>query len=130
MTEMLPPTASRVCIESMGKVKFKGKEMMTQPRTSWASKQNPYTGEVPMIEVPIPAIEKPRKGRTKYDAQFEKLLAFKSGIESTEEGFEVLRRAMQRFVKFRNLQDKISIRRQINRKTRMVTLWLEPRDKQ
>lgn len=104
--------------------------MMTQPRTSWASKQNPYTGEVPMIEVPIPEIEKPRKGHTKYDAQFEKLLAFKSGIESTEEGFEVLRRAMQRFVKFRNLQDKISIRRQINKKTRMVTLWLEPRDKQ
>ena len=63
-----------------------------------------------MKEVPLPKVAMPRKGHTKYDAEFEKLLEFKSGIESTEEGFEVLRRAMQRFVKFRNLQDKVSIR--------------------
>ena len=84
-----------------------------------------------MKEVPLPKVAMPRKGQTKYDAEFEKLLEFKSGIESTEQGFEVLRRAMQRFVKFRNLQDKVSIRRKINRSTRMVTLWLEPKkDKQ
>ena len=83
-----------------------------------------------MKEVPLPKVAMPRKGHTKYDAEFEKLLEFKSGIESTEEGFEVLRRAMQRFVKFRGLQDKVSIRRQINRTTRMVTLWLEPKAKQ
>jgi len=83
-----------------------------------------------MKEVPLPKVAMPRKGQTKYDAEFEKLLEFKSGIESTEEGFEVLRRAMQRFVKFRGLQDKVSIRRQINRTTRMVTLWLEPKAKQ
>ena len=83
-----------------------------------------------MKEVPLPKVAMPRKGQTKYDAEFEKLLEFKSGIESTEQGFEVLRRAMQRFVKFRGLQDTVSIRRQINRTTRMVTLWLEPKAKQ
>jgi hypothetical protein len=97
------------------------------PQTTWAKPQNPYTGKVPMKEVPLPKVVMPRKGHTKYDDEFEKLLEFKNGIESTEEGFEVLRRAMQRFVKFRGLQDQISIRRQINRKTRMVTLWLEPK---
>ena len=98
-----------------------------QPQTSWANKRSPFTNKVPMKEVPLPEVVMPRKGRTKYDAEFEKLLKFKSGIESTEEGFEVLRRAMQRFVQFRGIQDKVSIRRQINRKTRMVTLWLEPK---
>ena len=104
--------------------------MNIQPRTNWAGAKNPLTGKVPMKEVPLPKVAMPRKGHTKYDAEFEKLLEFKSGIESTEEGFEVLRRAMQRFVKFRDLQDKVSIRRQINRTTRMVTLWLEPKAKQ
>lgn len=97
------------------------------PRTSWASNNSPYTGKVPLKEVPLPDVVKPRKGHTKYDAEFEKLLEFKSGIESTEEGFEVIRRAMQRFLKFRGMTHQISIRRQINRQTRMVTLWLEPR---
>ena len=99
------------------------------PQTSWANNRSPFTNKVPMKEVPVPKIVQPRKGRTKYDEEFEKLLEFKSGIESTEEGFEVLRRAMMRFVKFRGLQGKISVRRQINRKTRMVTLWLEPKEK-
>jgi hypothetical protein len=99
------------------------------PQTAWANKRSPYTGKVPMKEVPVPKIVQPRKGHTKYDEEFEKLLEFKSGIESTEEGFEVLRRAMQRFVKFRGLQEQVSIRRQIDRKTRMVTLWLEPKEK-
>jgi hypothetical protein len=104
--------------------------MNMQPRTSWAKPHNPFTGKVTMNEVPIPKISMPRKGHTKYDAEFEKLLEFKSGIESTEDGFEVLRRAMQRFLEFRNLKSTISIRRQINKQTRMVTLWLEPKEKQ
>ena len=78
-----------------------------------------------MKEVPIPKSAAPRKGHTKYDDEFEKLLEFKSGIESTEGGFEVLRRALMRFVEFRGLRGKVSVRRQINRTTRMVTLWLE-----
>lgn len=82
-----------------------------------------------MKEVPVPKVVMPRKGHTKYDAEFEKMLEFKTGIESTEDGFEVLRRAMQRFLEFRNLKETISIRRQINKKTRMVTLWLEPKEK-
>lgn len=96
------------------------------PQTTWA-KKSPYTGKVPMKEVPVPKVVMPRKGQTKYDAEFEKLLTFKNGIESTEGGFEVLRRALQRFVKYRNLQEQVSIRRQINRTTRMVTIWLEPK---
>lgn len=101
---------------------------MTYPQTSWANKRSPYTGKVPMREVPLPKVAMPRKGRTKYDDEFEKLLAFNSGIESTEAGFEVLRRALMRFVKFRDLQGKVSVRRQMNRTTRMVTLWLEPKE--
>jgi hypothetical protein len=96
--------------------------------TAWANKNSPYTGKVPVKEVPVPKVVMPRKGHTKYDAEFEKLLEFKTALESTEEGFEVLRRAMQRFLEFRNLKDKISIRRQINRTTRQVTLWLEPKE--
>lgn len=96
-----------------------------RPTTTWATPHSPYTGKVPMKEVPVPKIAMPRKGRTKYDEEFERLLEFKSGIESTEEGFETLRRAMQRFLKFRGLTETVSIRRQINRQTRQVTLWLE-----
>ena len=98
------------------------------PQTSWANKRSPYTGKVPMREVPVPKVAVPRKGHTKYDAEFEKLLEFRSGIESTEEGFEVLRRALMRFVQFRNLRGKVRVRRQINKSTRMVTLWLEPKE--
>jgi hypothetical protein len=104
--------------------------MMTQPlRTNWANTNNPFTGKVLIKEVPVPKVVMPRKGHTKYDTEFEKLLEFKSGIESTENGFEVLRRAMQRFLEYRNLKETISVRRQINKQTRMVTLWLEPKQK-
>ena len=98
------------------------------PQTSWINNRSPFTGKVPMKEVPIPKVAVPRKGHTKYDAEFEKLLEFKSGIESTEAGFEVLRRALMRFVQFRNLRGRVSVRRQINKSTRMVTLWLEPKE--
>ena len=98
-----------------------------QPQTSWANKRSPFTNKVPMKEVPLPEVVMPRKGHTKYDEEFEKLLEFKTGIESTEDGYETLRRALQRFVKFRDIQEQVSIRRQINRKTRMVTIWLEPK---
>lgn len=99
------------------------------PQTTWAKKNSPFTNKVPLRLVPVPEIVKPRKGHTKYDEEFEELLEFKSGIESTEAGFEVLRRALMRFVQFRGLQGKVSVRRQINRTTRMVTLWLEPKEK-
>lgn len=99
---------------------------MHTPQTTWA-KKSPYTGKVPMKEVPLPKVVMPRKGHTKYDEEFEKLLEFKTGIESTEDGYETLRRALQRFVKFRDIQQQVSIRRQIDRKTRMVTIWLEPK---
>lgn len=98
-------------------------------QTSWANKNSPYTDKVPFKEVAIPVVATKRKGQTKYDAEFEKLLEFKTAIETTEGGFEVLRRAMQRFVKFRQLEDKISIRRQLNRKTRAVVMWMEPKEK-
>ncbi len=105
--------------------------MITQPvRTTWAKPQNPFTNEVPIKEVPIPTEVMPRKGHTKYDKQFEKLLEFKTGIESTEDGFEVLRRALQRFVEFRGIKGKVSIRRKMDKKTRMVTLWIEPKEQQ
>lgn len=99
------------------------------PHTSWANKNSPYTGKVPLREVPIPAVAMPRKGHTKYDAEFEKLLEFKTAIETTEEDFGVLRRALQRFLEFRGLKAKLSIRRCTHKTTRQMTLWLEPKEK-
>ena len=100
----------------------------TKPKTSWAKPKNPFTNEVDMREVPIPEIVLPRKGRTKYDEQFERMIKFKTAIESTELGFELIRRAAIRFLGFRNLKEAMRIRRRINKKTRMVTMWFESRE--
>ena len=97
------------------------------PQTVWI---RPNTGKVVMKEVPIPKGDKPRKGKTKYDAEFEKLLEFKTGIESTEAGFELLRRALQRFLIFRGLVETTGIRRLIDKRTRMITIWLEKKNEQ
>lgn len=97
-------------------------------QTAWATKHNPYTGKVQMKEVAVPQTATQRKGHTKYDEAFEKLLEFKSGIESNEQGFETLRRALMRFVEFRGLQSTVRIRRQLDRNTRQVILWLEKKE--
>ena len=98
---------------------------MTRPRTQWAAKINPLTGKVPVNEVPIPKAPKQRKGRTKYDAEFEKLLTYSQAIEVHEINFEMLRRALKRFVDFRELAGAVAIRQLLNPETRMVALWLE-----
>lgn len=95
------------------------------PQTTWAKPNNPYTGMVSIKEVPIPRIAKPRKGSTKYDEAFTKLLDMKSALECHESAYEILRRALTRFLKFRDLTATTSSRRQLNKQTRMVTMWLE-----
>ena len=95
------------------------------PRTTWADKKNPYTGKVPTSEVPIPTRPMQRKGHTKYDGEFEKLLTFKTALESHEDNFQTLRRAIKRFLIFRDLNGKVAVRQQLNPQTRMVTMWLE-----
>lgn len=98
-------------------------------RTVFATGGNtPYNNRAPLKEVPRPAHPTQRKGHTKYDAEFEKLLQMKSAIETTEEGYIVLNRALQRFLQFRNLRDTVTIRRSTNRDTRMITIWLDKRE--
>lgn len=101
---------------------------MRQARTSFANTVNPFTNRVPLKTVPIPKVPKPRKGSTKYDEEFVKLLEFKSAIESSRDGAVTLRRALGRFLQFRNLRKTISIRTQLNKDTQQVTLWLEKKD--
>ena len=98
---------------------------MTHPRTTWATGTSPYTGKVPVKEVPIPKRPLQRKGHTKYDEEFEKLLTFKTALECDEDNFQTLRRAIKRFVDFRELSGKVTVRQQLNPHTRQVTLWLE-----
>lgn len=98
---------------------------MTLPRTTWADKTSPYTGMIPIREVPIPQRPLQRKGHTKYDAEFEKLLTFKKAIEMHEDNFQPMQRALKRFIKYRELNGKVTVRQQLNPMTRHVTLWLE-----
>jgi hypothetical protein len=95
------------------------------PRTNFATGNSPFNNRVPLKEVTIPKLVKQRKGHTKYDTEFEKLVAGKTAFETTEKGYEVINRALQRFLKFRELKGKMSIRRSLNRETRIVTVWLE-----
>lgn len=99
-----------------------------KPRTTFASPVSPFTGAVPIKEVPIPTVPKMRKGCTKYDAEFEKLLPMKSALEFPEESFATVRRAFQRFILYRDLKGKVTVRQHINRETRMVSLWLEKKN--
>jgi len=98
---------------------------MTQPRTAWANGASPYTGKVPTREVAVPTRPVSRKGRTKYDDEFEKLMTFKTALECHEDNFQTLRRAIKRFVDFRDLSGKVIVRQQLNPQTRQVALWLE-----
>lgn len=95
------------------------------PRTTWANKIDPYTGKVPVKEVPVPARKAQRKGATKYDEEFHKLMTFKTAIEMHEDNFPSIQRALKRYVKFRDLGSKVCIRQQLNPMTRHITVWLE-----
>ena len=98
---------------------------MTKPRTQWAAKVNPLTGKVPINEVSIPEVPRMRKGRTKYDDEFEKLLSYSTALEVHQPNFELVRRALKRFLDFRDLGGAVAIRQLLNPETRMVALWLE-----
>jgi hypothetical protein len=102
--------------------------MQYQPRTSWVKPKAASAGLVPIKEVGIPDVGMRRKGHTKYDDIFLKMLDFKNGIETTMEGGEVIRRSLQRFIIFRKLSDTVRMRRQMDKKTRMVTVWLEKKE--
>ena len=95
------------------------------PRTTWADKTSPYSGKVPFKEVPIPKRTAPRKGKTKYDEEFERLLEFKHALETHEDNLGAMQRALKRFIKLRELSSTVSLRQQLNPITRNVTLWLE-----
>ena len=118
---------------------------MTTVRTSWASGINPitnkpapapitakgldpHTGKIPLKEIPVPSRPLQRKGRTKYDEEFEKLLAGKTALQMHESNYQTMRRALQRFIVFRGLTGKVAVRQQTNTKTRMVAVWLEQRE--
>lgn len=99
-----------------------------KPQTSWAGHNSPYTGKVPFKEVPIPKRPPNRKGATKYDEDFERLMALKTAIEVHEDGFQAVRRALKRFIAFRGITDKVVLRQQLDPNTRNVTVWLEKKE--
>lgn len=83
------------------------------------------TGMIDYKEVPIPNKPLKGKGRTKYDELFEGMMEKNVAVETAEDSFDSLRRAVKRFVDFRDLTGKVIVRQQMNPKTRMVTMWLE-----
>lgn len=90
---------------------------------------DPHTGKLPMREVPVPPKRPlPRKGRTKYDEEFGRLLAGKAAIQVHEVNSSAMRRALKRYVTLQGLQGKVALRQQINRENRTLTLWLEKKE--
>jgi hypothetical protein len=103
---------------------------MTQhkPRTNWVKPKAPEPGLVQMKEVEIPNITLRRKGKTKYDEIFLKLLEFKNGVQADKKDAELIRRSLQRFIIFRGLKDTVRLRSHIDEDSRKVTVWLEKKE--
>lgn len=95
------------------------------PRTSWAKANNPYTKKVIIKMGDIPVVPKQRKGHTKYDEEFSKLLGFKKSIIIPIEGMDTIRRALQRFIGFRNLKGKVTVRQKVDKEHGTMTMWME-----
>lgn len=105
------------------------------PQTTFAPVHNIFTNQpikkpkplpvaVEVKFVPIPNVHSKRKGSTKHDAEFEKLLDFKQAMQVPEDDFGGIRKSMQRFLENKGLRDKVSVRQHKDYKTKSVTIWL------
>ena len=101
--------------------------------TRFATSHNPFTGQSNIKIVPIPNIGFKTKGKTIYDEHFEKLLDFKQAMEIPEDHFHAVRKAMGRFLVYRGIRDKCSVRQMKHTHNKTYSLWLAnktPRSKQ
>ena len=78
---------------------------------------------VRMIPIPDDAHTK-RKGTTKYDEHFEKLMDFKEAMQVPENDFSLIRKAITRFLTFRGLTDSVSVRQMKDHRTKTYLIWL------
>jgi len=92
--------------------------------TKFATNYNPFTGESSIKIVPIPNIGFKTKGKTIYDEHFEKLLDFKQAMEIPEDQFQAVRKALGRFLVYRGIKDKCSIRQMKHARTKTYALWM------
>lgn len=102
--------------------------MSNRPVTRWVTPETPkapFKGLEDIKTVKIPDEPRKRKGHTMYDAQFERLMEFKDAIQVPVNGFDTIRRAMQRFIKFRNLTGTVCLRQVTDKRAETVTIWLE-----
>lgn len=92
--------------------------------TRFAPTINIFTGKEVIDFVPIPKTSTNRKGTTKHDAKFERLLNFKEALSVPEHDFGGMRKALQRFLDNRKLRGKVSMRQLKDHRTKSYTLWL------
>lgn len=92
--------------------------------TKFATTYNPFTGESNIKIVPIPNIGSKGKGKTIYDEHFERLLDFEQAMQIPEDQFHAVRRALGRFLVYRDIKDKCSIRQMKHPKTKTYALWI------
>ena len=66
------------------------------------------------------------KGKTKYDEDFDRLLANRSeALRMPEDEFAAMKKAMQRFIDNRELRGKVFIRQRKDRLSRTYLLWFQ-----
>lgn len=66
------------------------------------------------------------KGKTKYDKDFDRLLANRSeALRMPEDEFAAMKKAMQRFIDNRELRGKVFIRQRKDRLSRTYLLWFQ-----
>ena len=92
--------------------------------TRFAPTINIFTGKEVIDFVPIPTTDTRRKGTTRHDDKFEKLLGFKEALSVPEHDFGGMRKALQRFLDNRNLRNTVSMRQLKDHRTKSYTLWL------
>lgn len=92
--------------------------------TRFAPVRNIFTGKEVIEFVPIPTINPKRKGTTKHDDKFEKLLGFKEALSVPEYEFGGMRKALQRFLDNKGLRNQVSMRQLKDHRTKSYTIWL------
>jgi len=90
---------------------------MTKPMSFMQGQQN-----VRLVPIP-PVAASSRKGTTMYDQHFTKLLEFAEAMQVPDHEFEAVRKAATRFLTFRELSAKVSVRQKKDHRTKTYMIW-------
>ena len=96
--------------------------MNYQPMTVMQGKSN-----IRLVDVPN-MLSRGRKGSTKYDEWFIKMIDNKEAIRMPEDEFGAVRKAAFRFLDFRGWKEKVTIRQLKHQQTRTYTMWFMERE--